>query len=73
MNLVAAGRLACRGGWRPASRKNPSEVDLASRWRRLPVPPGKMPGSTAGWRPATTQSGPDRHPGGHPIGRPPIT
>jgi hypothetical protein len=51
MNLVAAGRLACRGGWCPASRKNPSEVDLASMWRRLPVPPGKMPGSKAGGGP----------------------
>jgi type II secretion system protein J len=44
------GRLACPRGWASRPPENSSEVGLASSL----VTPGKLPGSTAGLRPATT-------------------
>ena len=51
---VAAGRLACRRGRHLAARPKSSEPSVPSIFVRSP--PGKMPGSTAGQRPAATSA-----------------
>jgi hypothetical protein len=54
MKRVAASVSPAVECGRPASRRAWAKVGLASLWRRALIPPGKMPGSTAGRRPATT-------------------